>query len=81
MTRDQERLLEQACGAYRPRAPDGTVLGSPAWHDLHPAGRRAAFETALVQRRLEAALDAEGLSTTARAVLERIGSYSPTRER
>jgi hypothetical protein len=72
MSRDQEILLEQAVGAHRQRTPGGTVLGSPAWHDLDATGRRAAFEVALVQRQLEAALDSQGLSATARAVLARI---------
>jgi hypothetical protein len=45
----------------------------PAWHDLDDAGRRALFEATSRSRRLEAALDPEGLSTTARAVLAKIG--------
>ncbi len=72
MRRDQEILLEQAASAHRPRAPDGRVLSHPAWHDLDAEGRRAAFDAALLLRRLEAALDPQGLSTTARAVLARL---------
>ena len=68
---ERERLIEEAAGAWRARGADG-VRPHPAWADLDPAGRREAFDLARVQRRLEAALDAEGLSTTARAVLARI---------
>jgi hypothetical protein len=44
----------------------------PQWHDLDEGGRREAFEAARLARRLEAALDPDGLSTTARAVLARL---------
>jgi hypothetical protein len=45
----------------------------PAWADLDPAGRREVYEATRALRRLEAALDAEGLSTTGRAVMARLG--------
>ncbi len=67
-----DELREQVIGAWRPTSPDGDVRAHPAWHDLDDAGRRAAFREAARQRALEAALDPEGLSTTARAVLARI---------
>jgi hypothetical protein len=70
--KDREALVEQAAGAYRGYDPHGRVVASPAWHDLDEAGRLAAFELATQGRKLEAALDPEGLSTTARAVLARI---------
>ncbi|MBC8067884.1 MAG: hypothetical protein IAG13_06070 [Deltaproteobacteria bacterium] len=44
----------------------------PAWHDLDGSGRREAFALAQATRTLEAALDSDGLSTTAKAVLARI---------
>ena len=73
MTReDTELLIEQAASAYRPRDRDGGAAPHPAWADLDAAGRREAFEVAQKLRRLEAALDPEGLSTTARAVLARL---------
>ena len=72
MTPEQEQLLvEQVAGAYRPASGD-QVQYHKAWHDLDAAGRRRACELAEALRPLEAALDPEGLSTTARAVLERI---------
>lgn len=70
--KDREALIEAAAGAYRGRDPLGAVRSHPAWHDLDEAGREEAFEAALESRRMEAALDPEGLSTTARAVLARI---------
>ena len=74
MTGDRERelLIEQAAGAWRPRRADGGIGSHPAWADLDTAGRVEAYEAAKLQRRLEAALDEEGLSTTARAVLARL---------
>jgi hypothetical protein len=67
VTRDEEILLEQVVSAWRPRR-DG-VASHPAWHDLDAAAREAAHRETLTMRRMEAALDPDGLSTTARAVL------------
>ena len=70
---DEEALVEAAAGAYRPRDPrTGAVGDHPAWRDLGAGGRARAFEVAVEWRDLEAALDADGLSTTGRAVLARI---------
>ena len=74
MTSEEEELLvEQVAGAHRtpPRTFDDLVY-HPAWHDLGSAARERAFERALALRVAEAALDPDGLSTTARAVLVRI---------
>ena len=67
-----ELLIEAVTTAHRERGPDGTVRSHRAWHDLDDAGRREAFERARQSRLLEAALDPEGLSTTARAILSRL---------
>jgi hypothetical protein len=72
MTRDDELLIEQVVSAWRPRDRDGGVRAHPAWHDLPEDLREQAAKEARRQRRIEAALDAEGLSSTARAVLERV---------
>jgi hypothetical protein len=73
MTEQEEELLvEEVAGAHRP-PPVGELRYHPAWHDLGEAGRTRAYELARAVRPLEAALDADGLSTTARAVLARIG--------
>jgi hypothetical protein len=69
---ERATLVERAASAWRPRRPDGGVGAHPAWHDLDADGRREAYEAARLARRLEAALDPEGLSSTARAVLARI---------
>ena len=73
---DRETLVEATAGAYRARDPHGQVMSHPAWHDLDEAGREEAFELARSLRRMEAALDPEGLSSTARAVLARIRAAS-----
>ena len=76
MTREEEDLLiEQVASAHRPPSID-ELRYHPAWHDLDAAARTRAFELASTLRPLEAALDPEGLSTTARAVLARIGKSS-----
>ena len=74
MTREEEELLvEQVASAHRPRALD-ELRYHPAWHDLDADARRRAFDLARALRPLEAAIDPDGLSTTARAVLKKIVS-------
>ncbi|MCA9709042.1 MAG: hypothetical protein KDK70_24570 [Myxococcales bacterium] len=72
MTREDELLLEQVVGAWRPRDRDGGVRAHPAWYDLPPDLRPQAAREARRMRRIEAALDPDGRSSTARAVLARI---------
>jgi hypothetical protein len=69
---DRESLVEAASSAFRPQDPLGSIRFHPAWHDLDEDGRREAAAVVRTQRRLESLLDAEGLSSTARAVLQRI---------
>ncbi len=69
--REEELLVEQVASANRPR-PRDMLRYHRAWHDLGDAGRIRAHEIARAVRKVEAALDPEGLSTTARAVLARI---------
>ena len=72
MTKAEEDLLvEQVASAYRPHVGDELTYHK-AWHDLDATGRVRAYELARALRSLEAALDKDGLSTTARAVLSRI---------
>jgi hypothetical protein len=71
----QERsaLIEAVTTAFRPRdARTGSLRAHDAWHDLDEAGRAEAYVETLRARDLEAALDPEGLTTTARAVLARL---------
>ena len=68
---DDELLIEQVASAYR-AVPRDELRYHPHWHDLDAAGRERAFALARALRALEAALDPDGLSTTARAVLARI---------
>ena len=69
---DREALIEALAGAFRGRDPLGAVRPHPAFYDLDDEGRAEAFDAARALRRMEAAIDPEGLSTTARAVLGRI---------
>jgi hypothetical protein len=69
--RDRDALIEEVAGAFRPARVD--AIGSlAAWHDLDPEGRVEAAARARVSRRLEAALDPRGRSTTVARVLARI---------
>ncbi len=77
MNDDRQRLIEEALTAWRPTAMDGRVRGHPAWHDLDPADRVAVHHAAEQLRQMEAALDPDGLSTTGRAVLDRVLRGSP----
>jgi hypothetical protein len=74
MTREEELLVEKAISSYRRRTADGAIQPSPAWADLSAENRRVAFDEAQKLRRIEAALDRGGLSSTAKAVLDRIRS-------
>jgi hypothetical protein len=68
----RDELIEQAASPFRESGPLGQVQSSPAWHDLDEEGRKEAFERALVDRKLAAATDPQGLSPTARAILKKI---------
>ena len=68
---DEGSLIEEVSGAWRPRDPR-EIKPLPAFMDLSPDGREAAFEVALRARRVEAAIDSQGYSSTVRAVLARL---------
>ena len=70
--RERDVLIEAATTAHRDRDATGRILPSAAWHDLGPEEREKLFRNQLVSRRLERAADPDGLTTTARAVLERV---------
>ncbi len=72
MTPEEQLLLEQVTSAHRARGVDGAIRSHPAWHDLNDAGRLEAFDETVRLRQLEAAADAEGFSSTVRAVLSRL---------
>ena len=67
---EQEVLVEAVVSADRERDPRGGLRPCPAFYDLDEAGRRAAFEQALLQRAIEGALDPSGLTSTAKRVLQ-----------
>lgn len=68
---EREALLERAASAHR-EAHGAGFHPHAAWVDLDAEGRAEAFERARRDRWLEAGLDPEGLSSTARAVLAAI---------
>ena len=73
MTEDERSAaIEAVCTAHRPTDARGEIHFHPTWHDLDVGTRVEAATVAAAQRRLEALLDPDGLSTTARAVLRRI---------
>jgi hypothetical protein len=64
-------LAEEAMSAFRERDAWGRILPSPAWMDLAPEGREALFGAQTMARRLEAAIDGDGMSTTVKVVTRR----------
>lgn len=69
----RDGLIEAAATAWRARDASGAIRPNGAWLDLDPEGRREAHDAAAQSRILEAAIHANGLSTTARSVLARLG--------
>lgn len=76
MDDERDLLVEQVAAAWRPSDVDGAPRSHPAWHDLDASGRREAFEVTVRLRQLEAALDPQGLSSTAKEVLRRLQASS-----
>jgi len=76
MNDDRDLLVEAATSAHREVDPSGSLRFHPAFFDLDPAGREALFAATRAQRALEAAAASDGLSSTARAVLQRIRARS-----
>ncbi len=70
---EREALIEQVVSAARAADPRGGVRPSSAFYDLDDAGRSEAFDLAMKQRRIEAAIDGEGHNATVKAVLAIIG--------
>jgi hypothetical protein len=70
---NEDILIEELAGAHRP-PHRSEVPAHPRFLDVSPEARETAYRLACELRPLEAALDPEGLSTTARAVLARLSS-------
>lgn len=68
---DQE-LIEAAVTAYRERDTEGRIVPSAAWWDLSPELAEKLFRAQVLTREIERALDPEGQTGTAKAVLARI---------
>lgn len=71
--RETDILLEAATTAHRERDLEGRLVPPPAWWDLAPEALDELFRRQVLAREVERALDPEGLSGTARAVMGRIG--------
>jgi hypothetical protein len=70
---ERDALIEATTTAHRARDPfTGRARAHEAWHDLDEEGRRRAFEETMRLRAMESALDPDGMSTTAHAVLARL---------
>ncbi len=73
MTPEERESLAAALGsAHRERSPSGEIRWHRAFFDLPEEDREAAFDDAAALRVIEAGMDEEGLSSTARAVLARL---------
>lgn len=68
---ERDALIEATLTAFRERNASGRVLPSPAWADLSPADREAAFDAQTAARRLEASHDPRGWNATVHAILGR----------
>jgi hypothetical protein len=69
---DGRHAIERVASAHRPEHPT-EVAFHPAFLDLGEDARRRAHVLASDLRQVEAAADPRGLSTTAHAVLRRLG--------
>ena len=72
MSDARERLIESATTAHRRVRSDFRIAAHPAFYDLDAKSRIELYEATLVSRRIEAALNEWGLSTTALAVLRMV---------
>lgn len=69
---ERDDLVEAVASAWRSRDASGRVHSHPFWHDLDATGRIEAFEAAVLERAMEAAVDPKGLSATGWTVIQRI---------
>lgn len=76
---DRNALIEEAATAWRPSSEKGPST-HPAWEELDDEGRIEAFDISESLRQMEAALDPKGLSTTAKAVMERVAGQQEASE-
>ncbi len=69
---ENDALVESCVTAFRERDAEGRPVPPAAWWDLSPESLDELYGRQALARELERALDPDGLSGTARAVLERI---------
>lgn len=69
---ERNELVLSVTSAHRERDAHGEIRAHRAWHDLDEAGRIEAHDETVKLRELESFASADGLTSTARAVLARI---------
>lgn len=69
---EHDGLVESCVASFRERDVEGRLVPPAAWWDLSPEALDELYERQALARELERALDPQGRSGTARAVLERI---------
>ncbi len=69
---EREVLIERCVTAHRVVDPRGARVHAASFYDLPEDGRLEVYEQTLKQRRIEAALQDKGRSTTVLAVLRAI---------
>ncbi len=72
--REREASLEAVASAHRAVDVDGRISAAPDFWDLSAEDRELAHQRGSQLRRLEAAMDPEGLSCTGQRVLAMIRS-------
>jgi hypothetical protein len=75
MNGEHDSLIEAALTPYRERDREGRLVPPPEWWDLAPERLDVLFREQILAREVERAIDTEGLSGTARAVLRRIRGW------
>ncbi|MEO8878359.1 MAG: hypothetical protein ABI461_22400 [Polyangiaceae bacterium] len=71
---ERNTLISSVSSAHRERDAYGEIRAHRAFYDLDETGRVEAHDQTARTRALEAAANADGLTSTARAVLARIRS-------
>jgi hypothetical protein len=69
---ERNDLVLSVTSAHRERSTHGEIRSHRNWYDLDDAARVEAHDETTKLRALEAVANADGLSSTARAVLARI---------
>jgi hypothetical protein len=74
--RELDVLIEASVTAHREHDLEGRLVPPSAWWDLAPEALDALFQRQLLTREIERVMDAQGQSSTVKAVLARIEGLS-----